>query len=135
MSFPFELDEETDRTLEEEYTEPREYGIDFATGQMTGKIVEGIEAIKVWIWLALHTPRYRFFIYSWDYGSELEDLIGKGYSLEYIDTEIPHMIEECLLVNPNITGVVDYDFTFENDRLTVNKLTVNTTYGEVDVNV
>ena len=26
---------------------PREYGIDFTTGQLTGKIVEGLEAIKV----------------------------------------------------------------------------------------
>lgn len=38
---------------------PREYGVDFQTGQLTGKIVEGIEAIKVWIWLCLHTERFR----------------------------------------------------------------------------
>ena len=29
---------------------PKEYGINFKTGQLTGKIVEGKEAIKVWIW-------------------------------------------------------------------------------------
>ena len=47
---------------------PREYGIDFATGQLTGKIVEGLEAIKVWVWLCLHTERFRHAIYSADYG-------------------------------------------------------------------
>ena len=42
---------------------PREYGINFQTGQLTGKIVEGVEAIKVWIWLCLHTERFRQAIY------------------------------------------------------------------------
>lgn len=28
---------------------PKEYGIDFKTGQLTGEIVEGLEAVKVWI--------------------------------------------------------------------------------------
>ena len=33
------------------------------------KIVEGNEAIKIWIYKALQTPRYQYVIYSWDYGS------------------------------------------------------------------
>ena len=51
---------------------PREYGIDFTTGQLTGKMVEGLEAIKVWVWLCLHTERFRHAIYSSDYGTSLE---------------------------------------------------------------
>ena len=51
---------------------PKEFEIDFATGQLTGRIVEGLDAIKVWIWLALQTPRYRYPIYTWDYGNEFE---------------------------------------------------------------
>ena len=43
---------------------PKEYGIDFVTGQLTGKIVEGKEAIKVWIWNCLKTQRFRYPIYS-----------------------------------------------------------------------
>ena len=38
-------------------TMPKEYGLDFKTGQLTGEIVEGIEAIKVWIWNCLHVQR------------------------------------------------------------------------------
>lgn len=56
---------------------PKEYGIDFTTGQLTGQIVEGIEAIKVWIWNCLHTQRFRYPIYSWDYGADLEQYIGQ----------------------------------------------------------
>ena len=132
MSFPFELEE--NETLEEDFSVPREYEIDFDTGQLTGRIVEGLDAIKAWIWLALHTPRYRFFIYTWDYGNELEDLIGKGYSKEYLDVEIPNMIEDCLLINPNIESISDYNFTLENDKLT-GSFTVNTLYGEVNMDV
>ena len=61
---------------------PREYEIDYETGQMTGKIVEGLEAIKVWIWLVLKIPRYRYLLFSWDYGNEYDALVGKSYSGE-----------------------------------------------------
>lgn len=42
---------ENDETLEEseKITTPKEYEIDFKTGQLTGRIVEGLEAIKIWI--------------------------------------------------------------------------------------
>lgn len=29
-------------------------------------LVEGKEALKVWIWRALRTARYRYEIYTWD---------------------------------------------------------------------
>ena len=57
MMFPF-ADTESDDITEEEYV-PKEYGIDFKTGQLSGKIVEGVDALMVWCWIALHTPRYR----------------------------------------------------------------------------
>lgn len=66
---------------------PKEYGIDFHTGQLTGEIVEKKEAIKVWIWNCLQTQRYRFAIYSWDYGVGLEQYVGRTLSEEYIQTD------------------------------------------------
>lgn len=38
-------------------------------------IVTGAQAILVWAWKALQVQRYRYPIYSWDYGNEWEDLI------------------------------------------------------------
>ena len=43
-------------------------------------VVTGKEAVKVWAWKALHTVRYRFEIYSRDYGSEFEELVGQAYN-------------------------------------------------------
>lgn len=109
---------------------PKEYEIDFKTGQLTGRIVEGVEAIKVWIWLVLQTPRYRYYIYSWDYGNEFEELIGRGYSEEYINAEAQRMTEDCLLVNENIESITDFSVGMENDQLTIS-FTANTIYGTI----
>lgn len=111
---------------------PKEYEIDFATGQLTGKVVYGLEAIKAWIWMALRVPRYRHYIYTWDYGNELDDLIGKGYSEEYIEAEMQWMIRDCLLANENIKDVSSFHASFENDTLTVS-FVANTIYGDAEM--
>ena len=106
MMFPFEETEE--ETQEENLYIPREYGIDFETGQLSGKMVEGYDALLVWAWLALRTPRYRYYIYSEDYGQEYENLVGKSYSEELTDSELERMTEECLTENPYITGIENF---------------------------
>lgn len=123
---------ENDRTLEEIKVPniPKEYEVDFETGQLTGRIVEGLEAIKIWIWLALQTQRYRYYIYTWDYGNEFEDLIGQGYTDEYIEAEARRMTEDCLLVNDNIQSISDFSVGVENDQLLVS-FTANTIYGSI----
>ena len=129
--FPTYIEEDETLEAEEEETEiPREYGIDFVTGQLTGKIVEGIEALKVWIWFALQTPRYRYPVYTWDYGNEFEDLIGQGYSEEYIEAEAQAMTEDCLLVNEHIEGIADFSAVIENSRLIVS-FTADTAFGDI----
>lgn len=134
MGFPFEVEKEEGILDIFEYEIPREYEIDFVTGQLTGNIVEGLEAIRTWIWLALHTERYRHVIFSWEYGNELETLIGKTYSQEYIDTEVPEMIKDCLCMNRFIHNVSDVDFEIRNDKL-VGTFVAQTDYGEVRVSV
>lgn len=109
---------------------PKEYEIDFKTGQLTGRIVEGLEAIKIWIWLVLQTPRYRYYIYTWDYGNEFDDLIGQGYSEEHITAEAQRMTEDCLLVNEDIQSIFDFSVDMENDQLSVS-FTTNTIYGSI----
>ena len=68
-------DEAVMETVELPY--PKEYEMDFETGMLTGHVVSGIEAIKVWIWCALHTQRFRYAIYSWDYGADVEQYFGQ----------------------------------------------------------
>lgn len=128
--FPTYIESNIEAEQPKEIKTPKEYEIDFKTGQLTGRVVEGVEAIKVWIWIALQTPRYRYYIYSWDYGNEFEDLIGRGYSEEYINTEVQRMTEDCLLVNEHIESITDFSVTIENDQLTIS-FTANTIYGTI----
>lgn len=117
--------------LEPEKHRPREYGIDLKTGQLTGEIVEGEEAIEIWIWLALKTARYRYYIYTWDYGNELDGLIGQSYTEKYVEAETKRMVEECLLINEDIQSISDFSAKVRSDRLIVS-FTANTIYGEIE---
>lgn len=91
--------------------------------------VTGKEAVKVWIWKAIHTPRFRYEIYSWNYGSEFETLLGQAYSDSVKTAEAPRYLRECLLVNPYITEVKDISVSFDTAKLTVQGTAV-TIYGE-----
>ena len=126
---------EDDETLEaaEGIKTPKEYEIDFRTGQLTGRVVEGLEAIKIWIWITLQTARYRYFVYSWDYGNEFEDLIGQGYTEEYIGAEAQRMTEDCLLINENIQSISNFSVSMENEKLQIS-FTANTIYGDIQFN-
>ena len=78
------------------------------------KIVEGNEAIKVWVYKALLTPRYNYSIYTWEYGSELLDLIGKAYTPSQTKEEAKRLIKEALEINPYILEVEITDINFKD---------------------
>ena len=111
---------------------PKEYGIDFNTGQLTGKIVEGIEAIKVWIWLCLHTERFRHAIYSADYGTSFEQYIGHVLSDEYINTDCESEISDALLINEYIESIEDFEAVKDGEHLRVSFKVVST-FGNIEV--
>lgn len=111
---------------------PREYGIDFATGQLSGKIVEGLEAIKVWIWLCMHTERFKHAIYSADYGTSLEQYIGHMLSEEYINTDCESEITDALLINKYIESIEDFEVVRNSDTLNI-KFRVVTKFGSLEV--
>ena len=115
---------------------PREYGIDFETGQLTGEIVEGIEAVKVWIWCCVKTPRFRYAIYSWQYGTEFEQYIGQVLTDEYLNADVLTELEDALFINPYISAIENFSVTRNDDLLHIT-CTVITQFGslEVDENV
>ena len=122
---PTYIEDDEELEQQEESQTPKEYEIDFKTGQLTGNIVEGLEAIKIWIWLVLQTPSYRYYVNTSEYANEFEELIAQGYTEEYIEAETQRMTEDCLSVNENIQGISDFSVSMENDVLTVS-FVVNT---------
>lgn len=117
----------------------KEYAWDFSTNDFiynNGKnvIVEGKEALKVWIYKTLKTKRYEYFAYTWDYGNELDTLIGQKYSAEYVSSEVERLLKECLLINHYIKELTDITAISDGRTLKI-EFTANTVYGEVDISV
>ena len=98
------------------------------------KIVEGNEAIKVWVYKALLVPRYNYSIYTWNYGSELMDLIGKAYTPQLTKSEAKRYIEEALKINPYILDVNVINTDFKDSVLSAN-VKIVTIYGESEVTI
>ncbi|KEI18198.1 DUF2634 domain-containing protein [Clostridium botulinum C] len=120
----------------------KEYAIDFENETLLTNelgeniIVEKDEAIKVWIWKAIHVKRDKFKIYSRNYGNDFEELlIGKQFTREFIESEMYRMLSECLLVNKYILSIENFNLDFNKDTL-LTSIKVNTIYNKgVEVNV
>lgn len=97
-------------------------------------IVSGNDALKIWIYKALMTERFRYLAYSWQYGLEVRPYIGKVMGVQERYSEMKRIIIECLMVNPYIKSIDRIDFTAEREKLTVD-IGLTTIYGEVSVNV
>lgn len=98
------------------------------------KWVYGKEAVKTWCYKALQVNRYKLEMYSWNYGVEFENLIGKHFSHQLVRSELIRYIQEALQVNQYISGVSDIIINFKNGYLEVS-CTINTIYGDVEVSV
>ena len=126
---------ETTKPLVIEETKYKDFYFDENTGKFTGQVAEGVQALKGWIYFALKIARYRYPIYSWKYGCELETLIGKSYDDEdYLLSETKRMIEDALLINPHIKSVEDVAINKDLDKLNIT-CTVNTKYGDAYVKI
>lgn len=130
--FPFLDREDNENDFIQQKRIPVEYEINFDTGKLTGKKVFGKDAIKVWIYKAIKTSRYKHLIYTWDYGVEVEDLISKSFDRDFIESELQRYIKEALLVNSFITDVNNFSMEFSGTLLICN-FTVVTDFGEVDI--
>lgn len=99
-----------------------------------GDIVEvsGIEAVKVWIFKALHTERFRYEIYSRGYGSDVFSLIGQPFSLQLKHAEAARYVKECLIINKYITSVSNINVDFSDNKLTISCY-VSTIYGSEEI--
>ncbi len=98
--------------------------------------VEGKEAVKIWLWKLFMTLRYRYLIFDWDYGHELEGLIGQGYTQGYLNSEAERYVREAIEYNLKdyVTDVRNVNVSFDEGTLTI-EFTAITPYGEVEVRV
>lgn len=87
---------------------------------------DDVEAIKQTIFCILNTERFDYLIYSWNYGVELKNLIGK--QKDYIMSELKRLIKEALIQDDRIEDVTNFEFINSKNSLNV-RFTVKTTDG------
>lgn len=87
-----------------------------------------LEALKQSIDLILSIERYKYPIYSWNYGIELNDLYGEHVS--YVIPELERRIREALLQDDRITAVDNFKFE-TNKNIISTQFIVHSIYGDI----
>lgn len=88
-----------------------------------------LAAMAQTIYLILSIERYQYVIYNWDYGIELQDLIGQP--VPFAIPEIKRRITEALLQDTRITDVTDFAFTPARGMVHV-RFKATTVFGDVE---
>lgn len=123
-------------TIEEEEIETsRTYAIDWDNGRIAGYVDEA-EAVRQFIKKALLTPRFKCLIYDQQYGSEIRDtFIDKSVTRDYVEAELPFLIEDALIYDERILKVYNIDIKFGDtypmqDSVAIS-FDVDTIYGQI----
>jgi hypothetical protein len=95
--------------------------LDLENNRISG-FIDGLDAVIQSAFMALQTERYEHLIFSWQYGSELNTLIGKDSDYAY--SEAKRMIQDALSTDTRITGI--RDFSNENGVI---RFVIDTIYG------
>lgn len=107
------------------------YKVDFVNNRIR-EYVTGLEAMEQAIYLILNTERFKYIIYSRNYGIELSEIIGNIYP--YIYSVIQQRITEALLQDDRVIEV--YNFVFAPDKKKQSLLVcfdVETTEGKLNI--
>ena len=90
---------------------------------------KGLEAVRQAVEIALNVERYKWTIYSANYGSELNDLVGEDEA--YIIAEIPRLVEGALSTDSRVVSVDDYAYKKTDTNSMTVSFTVHTVYGDL----
>lgn len=116
----------------------KEYAVDWDNKTLLLKdgrpyLLTGNEALKVWIYKALHpqTQLFKYNAYSDNYGNEYMSLISRFVNTDIKHAELQRITSEALLVNPYILNLSDFSFLQIGSKMTI-EFTVQTVYGKLD---
>ena len=120
-----------DITAKEQPT--KTYKMELYKGNYILGFVDSQKAMEQAIYKIIRTERYKYIIYSWNYGIELEDLFGMP--VEYCVVELERRISEALLQDNRITAVHTFEFDTESERGTVliKKFIAETVFGKIQI--
>lgn len=117
MIFPDWGEGPAERAEEAELPLFTEWAVDWDEKRFAGRdgrfyTVTGTEALKIWVYRALRkeSERFRYTAWSWDYGNELETLLGGCTDRGVLESRLRQYIREALLVSPYILAADGFSF-------------------------
>ena len=124
---PTNLNNETIELVDELNQPSYTFGI-IEDMKVTG-MKDGLEAVAQAVEIILNVERYMYLIYSWDFGIEFQDLIGKDPS--YACPEIARRVKDALLQDERIKDVDDWSFKQDKHSI-IASFTVHTVFGDIE---
>lgn len=100
-------------------------------GDRIRSYIDNKEAMKQAIYKIILTERYKYVIYSWNYGIELRDLFGKP--IPYCCVELERRIKEALLQDNRISNVYNFEFSNPKPEVILVKFTADTIFGDIKI--
>ena len=132
--FPFISPETLPQNQSQELPMFREYAYDYQNNRLLlhdGQtyLVDGNEALRVWIFKALSTERFRYTAYDAAFGSEIDTLPGLPLNDDVALSELKRFIIEAIMVNPYIVELSNFQFTRKLSGVNV-EFDCETVYGK-----
>lgn len=128
IEVPFEEDD-----FSESFGSYRTYKMDFENKRIVG-MTSGADAARQAIFKALQTRRYAHLIYDDQYGCDIFNKIGDSdLTQEYLDSDIPVMIEEALLSEDMVIGIGELNYNMiDTDSIHI-IFEAQTIFGDFDM--
>lgn len=94
-----------------------DFSKEYTKTTMSGKSVRSgaHQAYLFWVWKCLNTERFKYPIYSTDFGVEIEAIIERNYDRAVTESEIERTIKEALGIDDRTIEARNFSFTWELD--------------------
>lgn len=113
---------------EYEIQSSRTYELRPASGTIGG-LIDELDAMEQVVFKILNTERFECPLYTWNYGIELNELIGEP--ITFVLPELERRITEALIQDERITAVDSLEFEISGGAVLVS-FVVNTIFGDVE---
>lgn len=119
-----------DEILDEELIEIPSRTYKVSNGRIAGYVDE-LDAMRQSVEKILSTERFAWNIYSDDYGSDVNDLIGEDFDL--VNSELERLITEALSADDRIVSVENFTINQTSSNSIVVTFNVVTVFGVIDI--
>ena len=93
------------------------------------KTVSESDAWGEWCVKALCTERFKYLVYSSNFGEEIDTLLGESYPHKVVESEIKRMVKECLMCDARTVSVEAFEFSWIADGV-IFSCTITNTLGK-----